>query len=90
MALARKGTKKIVVDGIEYRWTVPPDDEPGVAMVVEHATSSGWRLVSWVDHGVIISPGLVREAILDGLNAGWNPKGRGADFVRRISIFSKT
>jgi hypothetical protein len=89
MGLRRKGTKKIVVENPSYRWVVVADDEPGMAMVVEHFDSPGQRLVSWVEHGVTISPKLVRSAILDGLEAGWNPLGRGADLVRRVAAFSR-
>jgi hypothetical protein len=83
MTLARKGTRRIQVDGIVYRWTVAPDDEPGVAIVVENAAEPARRLVSWVDHGVAIGPGLVRHAILAGLCAGWISSERGPDFVLR-------
>lgn len=90
MTLARKGSRGLVVDGTEYRWRVAPNDEPGVCMVIELATSPAMRLVSSVDHGVIITPGLVRAAIHDGLSAGWTPDAKGRDFVRRVAEFSRT
>jgi hypothetical protein len=83
MTLPRKGTRLIVVDEIAYRWTVAPNDEPSLAIVVEHAEKPGQRLVRWVGHGTILRPGLVREAILDGLRAGWNAGAVGRDIVRR-------
>lgn len=86
MTLARKGTRSIVVDGTTYRWTVAPDDEPGLAIVVERAEAPAQRLVSWVRHGTIISPRLVRAAILDGLGAGWVPSATGKDVVRRGAL----
>ena len=83
MTLARKGTRKIVVDGVHYRWTVAPNDEPGVGIVVEHYVRPACRLVSWVEHGVVISPALVRRAIVEALGAGWLALEPGPDFVRR-------
>ena len=50
MTLRRKGTRSIVVAEVSYRWTVAPNDEPGLAIVVEHAEAPAQRLVSWVDH----------------------------------------
>jgi len=88
MTLARKGTRQLVVDNIHYRWTVAPDDEPGVGIVAELAARPASRLVSWVEHGVIIGPGLVRRAILDAVAAGWRPNEPGPDFVRRVPEFS--
>ena len=67
-----------------YRWTVSPDDEPGVAIVVELAEHPAQRLVSSVDHGITITPAMVADAITDGLAAGWTPSMRGTDFVRRV------
>ena len=88
MTLARKGTRQLVVDNVHYRWTVAPNDEPGVGIVAELAALPASRLVSWVDHGVIIGPALVRRAILDAIAAGWRPNERGPDFVRRVQEFS--
>lgn len=88
MTLPRKGSRQLVIDGVQYRWVVAPNDEPGVGIVVELATRAACRLISWVDHGVLISPGLVRRAILDATAAGWRPNERGPDFVRRVPEFS--
>jgi hypothetical protein len=88
VTLPRKGSRRIVVDGTEYHWTVAPNDEPGVAIVVELASGAGRRLVSWVDHGVIVAPRLVFAAVRDALGAGWAPAARGPDFVRRVPELS--
>lgn len=90
MTLARKGTRQLVVDNVHYRWTVAPNDEAGVDIVAELAAFPACRLVSWVDHGVIIGPGLVRRAILGAVAAGWRPNEPGPDFVRRVPEFSNT
>jgi hypothetical protein len=86
MTLRRKGTRSIVVEGLAYRWTVAPNDEPGLAIVVEHAEAPAQRLVSWFEHGTTISPRLVRAAILDGLRAGWHPTATGRDVIRREAL----
>jgi hypothetical protein len=90
MTLTRKGSRLLVIDGVQYRWVVAPNDEPGVGIVVELASLPACRLVSWVDHGVVISPGLVRRAILDAAAAGWRPNERRPDFVRRVPEFSES
>ena len=43
MALASKGTRRMAVDGVAYRWVVAPDDEYMV-LVVERADDPGQRL----------------------------------------------
>lgn len=84
MALARKGTRVMTVEGTRYRWVVAPNDEPGLGIVVEAADSPGQRMVTWVDHGTLISPWLVREAILHALAEGWQPQARGPERVFRF------
>lgn len=84
MALAKKGTRLMTVEGACYRWVVAPNDEPGLGIVVEAADSPGQRMVTWVDHGTTISPWLVREAILHALAHGWQPRARGPERVFRL------
>jgi hypothetical protein len=88
MTLPRKGTRSIEVESIAFRWTVSAQDEPGLGIVVQRADANGQRLVSWVEHGVVVAPGLVRRAILDGLASGWRPSEGGPDFVRRVPELS--
>ena len=90
MALAKKSTRLIKVDEVQYRWIVQPDDEPGMAIVVECAKNPGQRMITWVEYGNIISPWLVRKAILYALDRGWHPKQRGQKIVFRFeSIVQK-
>lgn len=84
MGLAKKGTRVLTVEGVRYRWVVAPADEPGLAIVVEDADSPGQRMVAWVQHGQIVSPRVVREAILRALSQGWRPQTRGADLTFRL------
>ncbi|MGW5608861.1 hypothetical protein ACWEWI_22680 [Streptomyces sp. NPDC003753] len=83
MALAKKGTRLITVDGCRYRWVVAPDDEPGLAIVVEDADAPGQRMVTWVQHGTVITPRLVARAIRRALGSGWTPQQHGPQFTTR-------
>jgi hypothetical protein len=90
MALAKKGTRLIKIDGVEYRWIVQPDDEPGLGIVVELSENPGQRMMTWIDRGNIISPRLVRKAILYALKQGWHPEEKGTIIVFRFEgIFQK-
>ncbi|BAY62837.1 hypothetical protein NIES22_29130 [Calothrix brevissima NIES-22] len=84
MGLAKKGTRLIKVNDVNYRWVVQPDDEPGMAIVVECAENPGQRMITWVEHGNIISPWLVRKAILHALDQSWHPKRKGQQIVFRL------
>ncbi|MEU4096144.1 hypothetical protein [Streptomyces sp. NPDC026673] len=84
MALAKKGTKCSTVDGCRYRWVVAPDDEPGLAIVVEDAEANGQRMVTWVEHGTVITPALVAHAIRRARELGWVPGRRGPQFSTRL------
>lgn len=91
MALAKKGSRKIVVDSMEYRWTVAPEART-MHLVVEQAKDPGPRLVVIMDYGDepapddtsgqsaqqrSVTPDLVRRCILAGLAHGWRPGERG-------------
>jgi hypothetical protein len=84
MAIAKKGTRLIKIDDTEYRWVVQPDDEPGLGIVVECAENPGQRMLTWVEHGNIISPWLVKKAILNALQKGWQPEQKGKILVFRL------
>lgn len=73
MAIVKKGTRLIKVDDVDYRWVVKADDN-GLGIVVECAENPGQILMAGVEHGNIISPWLVRKAILHALDLGWKPK----------------
>ncbi|MFJ8362234.1 hypothetical protein [Streptomyces sp. NPDC093984] len=83
MALAKKGTRLITVDDRRYRWVVAPDDEPGLAIVVEDADAPAQRMVTWVEHGTVITPELLARAIRRARGLGWTPRQRGPQFTTR-------
>lgn len=84
MALARKGTRLIVVGGRRYRYAVSArtpvvrivavaDGRAGQRLV---ATLDGSDLLGWaIEH--LVRPRLVEHVIVRGLDAGWNPAERG-------------
>jgi hypothetical protein len=88
MTLARKTSRRIEVESSLYRWTIASSDLPDLAIVVQDILGRGQRLVSWVEFGVVITPALVRRAILDALSSGWTPAKPGPDFVRNLSELS--
>ena len=84
MAIAKKGARRIVVEGESYRWIVSPDDEPGLGIIVEKDNSYGQRLIAWVEHGSIITPAIVRKAILYALTQGWKPSEQKRQMTLRL------
>lgn len=89
MARAPRGTRQLLVDGVQYRWCVVPNDELGLGVVIERAELRAQRLMCWLEHGVVVSPALVRRAILDALVEGWVPTQRGAEFVQRVTAHAE-
>jgi hypothetical protein len=73
MTLPRKGTRKITVDGIEYRWLLSPNDS-GLELAVECIEYPREKMGALIKYGNIVSPGLVRKAILYALSTGWQPQ----------------
>ncbi len=83
MSLVKKGTRQITVDGSRFRYRVAPNDE-GLAIVVENAKTPSQRMVTWVDHGNIVSPWLVRRMIVGALSEGWHPERSGPQLTFRF------
>ena len=84
MTLRDKGTRRITVDSCTYRWVVAPDDEPGLGIVVEQFENPRQRMVTWVDHGTVVSPGLVERTIRLALMNGWDPMSPGRELHFRL------
>ncbi|NJM60516.1 MAG: hypothetical protein HC849_10445 [Oscillatoriales cyanobacterium RU_3_3] len=80
MALPKKGTRLIEVNDVKYRWVVKPDDD-GLRLVIGLAENAGQKMTIWVEHNNIISPGLVRKAILSALDRGWHPQQKGQEII---------
>ncbi|MFI1521089.1 hypothetical protein [Kitasatospora cineracea] len=101
MALAKKGSRRIVVDGVEYRWRVSSkhwccDSDPRpLGYAVEHAARPGTTLV--VDTGrpavfppeavsdQLVLPAEVAAGIRAALADGWTPDADGPPFALCLS-----
>jgi hypothetical protein len=94
MALAKRSSRTITVDGVEYRWAVSPDSGY-MWLVVERAVGSGQRVEASFDYRDIVrpdgriigqrqsvSPGVVRAIVLRALAIGWRPEQRGLKPLR--------
>ncbi len=94
MGLAKKGSKKIVISDVSYRWVVSPDDGYMV-LVVELAENPGQRLQAMFSYedeqdpesGVChqrfqITPKVVISTILSALSKGWLPEKHGLSPMR--------
>ncbi|GAA2389811.1 hypothetical protein [Dactylosporangium salmoneum] len=80
MALRRKGSRTVVVDGRRYRWVITLRAEPVQGVVVELAEGPASRLVAYTNEFAVITPGMVALGIRAALSAGWEPDMRGPDF----------
>lgn len=84
MGLANKGSRKISVNGRDYRWVVSPDSGYNV-LVVERASEPGQRLEAIFDYATCdfadprfrITPKIVRDVIEHAIIEGWQPEVRG-------------
>ncbi len=74
MGLAKKGTSKIVVNGISYRWVVAPDSG-FMDVIFEEISGNGQRVSVGVCYCIgEVTPKWVRKMILLALSHGWEPK----------------
>jgi hypothetical protein len=84
MTLARRGSRRIRINDEVYRWTLSADDEPGLGVVVEAADAPAQRMVTWFNHGCIITPAVVRHCVVAALADGWRPRERGPELRYRV------
>jgi hypothetical protein len=99
MALAKKKSRLIHVDGDDYRWAVSPDDG-FMVLVVERAQGPGSRLLVYTGYDELllpkpggagflrssqieITPGFVRRWVDYALAHGWTPAIPGREFRLR-------
>ncbi|MGW1989211.1 hypothetical protein [Embleya sp. NPDC001921] len=78
MAIAKKGTRIIVVDGERYRWVVSADSG-SIVLVVERAEEEGQRLSTNFEQSAVITPGVVAAVIEGAHRLGWAPEQRGTE-----------
>ena len=91
MALAKKDSRVIRVNGIDYRWALSPDSGYSV-LVAQHAEANGSKLTIYIrpDAGEAnptaitqtpVTPSLVAGLIQQALQLGWPSTERTLDFV---------
>ena len=101
MALVKKGSRRIVVDGIEYRWRMSRKhwccdyDGSTLSYMAEDATCPGTTLVVETGRPDSLNPGMVpAELVLPrevaaGIRAarskGWTPSSNGSPFKLHLS-----
>ena len=73
MAIPKKGSRLITVDGKRYRWIVIPDDEHNLRAVIELADAPKQRIVTHISPGDIVTPAEVERIIRAALAQGWSP-----------------
>lgn len=79
MTLAKKGRRKIVVDGSHYFWRVMRNiGDPLLYCVVEREASPQGAIMIFGDG--YICPSIVEKSIRKALKEGWNPGMPGKPF----------
>jgi hypothetical protein len=76
MAISKKGTRLINVDGKTYRWFANVDyDYCYKFFVITSVEDDRYQVTSAIsyDRDFVISPRLIREAILQAHERGWKP-----------------
>ncbi|GAA3293691.1 hypothetical protein Dvina_19570 [Dactylosporangium vinaceum] len=100
MAIARKHSRRIVVDNVIYRWTVRrrPTYGQGLAspifFVAELLHEPAGKLLVWLPAArpdnwlgaasAVVTPALVASQIADARAAGWDPTRRGPVFQVKL------
>ena len=80
MGLPKKGSSKIRVGDRNFRWAVSPDSGY-MHIVVQQESGRGQRLQVLVDCEPAVTPGVVRNCILEALKKGWKPEKPRAPFA---------
>jgi hypothetical protein len=92
MALPKKNSRKINIDGIQYSWIASGNDDY-IELVICSSTGDGQKLLAQFDYHpiyidkeetileqqFIITPIVVRQVIEYGLTSGWSPEKRGVE-----------
>lgn len=84
MTLNKRGSRRIAVDGVAYRWTTAT---PPLSFEVER-TDAGRHatLVVQLEPSAQVLPSTVANAVREALDRGWRPDRQGPPFVLEISV----
>ncbi len=93
MALPKKGSRKIIVDGYQYSWIASGNDD-WIGLIICSANVPGQKLLAQFDYhsfrfttensthlkqDLSITPFIVRQVIHYGINSGWIPERRASE-----------
>ena len=90
MAMSKKGTRSINVDGIAYLWKLcsPDYDRIPYTIAVQIADGQGNVLIARLHEYFAVTPSVVAGCIREALAAGWQSTVPGAPFVFASTISS--
>ena len=89
MAIPKKGSRKICVDGVRYLWVARNPEPAGVRITVQKASPAGSVLTlrSDQDRAVAhIPPAQVAHLIQLAVAAGWDPHRSGPSFEQSVAL----
>lgn len=76
MAIPKKGTRTIIVDGKTYRWFAKVDDDYCCKFfVIESVEYERYQVTGNITYNrdFVIAPSLIKQAILKARERGWEP-----------------
>ena len=88
MGIAKKGTRRICVDGVPYRW-VARELSPGLRIIVQAAERPGAVLVLRTAQDIAathLPPSQIAATIQSARAAGWEPQHSGSPFEVVVSL----
>ena len=88
MGMPKKGSRKICVDQVRYRW-VSRELSPGLRFVVQAIEHQGAVLILHTDQNIAathVPPARIASAILAARAAGWEPYRPGPPFKMPVTV----
>ena len=89
MGMPKKGSRRICVDRVPYRWVARQLSPTGVHIVVQAVERSGAVLILRTDQDIAVKhvpPSQVASAIQGARAAGWEPQQPGPPFEVTVSL----
>jgi hypothetical protein len=88
MGMPKKGTRRICVDRVPYRW-IARELWPGLRIVIQAVERSGAVLILRTGQNIAakhVPPSQIATAIQNARAAGWEPQRPGAPFEVAVSL----
>ncbi|MEL6400899.1 MAG: hypothetical protein AAF773_04555 [Cyanobacteria bacterium P01_D01_bin.115] len=86
MAIPRKGTRKISIDGKAYRWFAQVDSDYFTkSFIIESIDDDRYCVTGGFEyqHDLVISPCIIEQAVQQAIEGGWEP---GVSQVKKFII----